>query len=388
MTDLRHSYLQGMSFAAATVNIVTTDGIAGRSGVTVSAMSSVSADTEKPTLLVCVNDSSSGAAPIIENGVFCVNILRDDQSFISDTFAGRHGHKGDAKFGCGEWKELATGAPVLTNALVAFDCKLTNDVVVGTHHVFFGEVQAMQVAPSGMPLIYANRAYGTPFHLPASALAKSSGKAPLDTIRLGSLSSFGPFFLPGLLKHVQQSEAGLSVEVIEGDQAQALGSISSQDADLALVYDRDLPDSVVATRLAELRPYILLPAAHRLSGKDSIALAELISEPLILLDAPLSRDYFLSLFESAGLTPLIGMRTSSFEMVRSMVGNQAGYAILVTRPTAMSSYDGKPLVAIPIRDNIHPIDIAIVHRANAKLSKTAQSFVQQCETFFIRQGME
>ena len=45
MTDLRQDFLDGMSFVAATVNVVATDGPAGRVGTTVSAMSSVSADT-------------------------------------------------------------------------------------------------------------------------------------------------------------------------------------------------------------------------------------------------------------------------------------------------------------------------------------------------------
>ena len=49
---LRQQFLHGMSHAASTVNVVTTDGVAGRHGVTVSAMVSVSADTPQPTLLV------------------------------------------------------------------------------------------------------------------------------------------------------------------------------------------------------------------------------------------------------------------------------------------------------------------------------------------------
>ena len=68
--------------------------------------------------------SIAGAAPIIENGVFTVNILRDDQSFVSDTFAGRYGDKGKEKFDCAEWHVGATGAPVLNGAVASFDCKL------------------------------------------------------------------------------------------------------------------------------------------------------------------------------------------------------------------------------------------------------------------------
>src|SRR3979490_2549211 len=91
---LRQQFLHGMSHAACTVNVVTTDGVAGRHGVTVSAMVSVSADTPQPTLLVCIHGRSAVAAAVLENGVFCVNVLRDDQAHISDNFAGRSGARG------------------------------------------------------------------------------------------------------------------------------------------------------------------------------------------------------------------------------------------------------------------------------------------------------
>ena len=108
---LRQAFLDGMSHTASTVNVVTTDGVAGRVGVTVSAMSSVSADTPKPSLLVCVHHMSPSAQAIVDNGVFCVNVLRDDQSYISDTFAGRLKTETGDKFACAEWATQVTGAP-------------------------------------------------------------------------------------------------------------------------------------------------------------------------------------------------------------------------------------------------------------------------------------
>jgi flavin reductase len=74
---LRDQFLASMGNAACTVSIVTTDGTAGRQGATVSAMSSVSADTPQPTLLVCINETSATVQAIKVNGVFCVNLLRD-----------------------------------------------------------------------------------------------------------------------------------------------------------------------------------------------------------------------------------------------------------------------------------------------------------------------
>ena len=50
------AFVEGMRGAVTGVNIVTTDGAAGRFGVTVSAFSSVSA--EPPMVLVCINQRS------------------------------------------------------------------------------------------------------------------------------------------------------------------------------------------------------------------------------------------------------------------------------------------------------------------------------------------
>lgn len=165
MTGLREAFLEGMSRAAATVNVITTAGPAGRAGLTVSAMTSVSADTPKPVLLVCINASSAGAAAMIENGVFAVNILGESQTAVSDVFAGRGAHRGEAKFDCARWCAGATGAPLLEDALVSFDCRVGLHRLIGTHHVIFGDVEGVHLAAPCRPLIYADRGYAVPAQL-------------------------------------------------------------------------------------------------------------------------------------------------------------------------------------------------------------------------------
>jgi len=162
MSIMRQNFIEAMSRAAATVSIVATDGPAGLQGLTVSAMSSVSADTDKPVLLVCINAQSAGAAAIIANGVFSVNFLREEQAFISDTFAGRFGDNGEEKFSCGTWAHRDCSAPMLKNALASFECRLIEDRKIGQHHVLFGEVERSSIGDRGNALLYSNRAYATP----------------------------------------------------------------------------------------------------------------------------------------------------------------------------------------------------------------------------------
>jgi flavin reductase (DIM6/NTAB) family NADH-FMN oxidoreductase RutF len=139
----RQRFLEGMSYAASTVNVVTTDGPAGRAGVTVSSMASVSADTPMPSLLVCVHHLSPAAAAINENGVFCVNVLREDQSHISECFAGRIKTVDGDKFSCAHWTRQITAAPRVVDPLAAFDCRLAQAIRIGTHYPFVGEVMGI-----------------------------------------------------------------------------------------------------------------------------------------------------------------------------------------------------------------------------------------------------
>lgn len=156
---LRAAFLDGMSRAASSVCVVTTDGPAGRAGVTVSAMTSVSADGDEPTMLTCLNATSSALPLVLENGCFCINVLQSDQTEISDIFSSRSPAPGGDKFAAVDIVTAETGAPCLREALVSFDCKLISAERVGTHHICIGAVKAVHVAPTGEPLLYGMRRY-------------------------------------------------------------------------------------------------------------------------------------------------------------------------------------------------------------------------------------
>ena len=356
MSDLKQGFLDAMSNVAATVTVVATDGPGGRSGVTVSAMSSVSADTEKPVLLVCVNEQGTGAAPIAANEVFSVNILKDNQTFVSDTFAGRYKNRIAEKFACASWDSGMTGAPILKGALASLDCRLLDSRKVGQHHVFFGEVEAVHLSQGGRPLIYANRSYGTPLSLPP---LRGRGSAE-GRLRLACLESFAPFYLPGLLLDMRRDFPDLQLDVIEGDQEQVARLVQTGEAQLGLLYDRDLPATVAASQLLSQEPYVLLAAGDEHGGQAEVSLADLGARPFVLLDQPTSRDFILNILHQHGITPPNIIRASTFEMARGLVATGLGYAILVTRPQSDVSYDGKPLVARRITEALPQISITLI----------------------------
>lgn len=149
-------FVAAMRRAATGVTVVSTAGPAGRFGVTVSAMTSVSA--EPPLLLVCVHRASPACDAIARNGVFCVNVLQESQDLVSDVFAGRVPTSGGDRFECGDWRAGATGAPRLADAAAAFDCRLEASHDHGSHRVFIGRVVEASEG-EGRPLVYCDRAY-------------------------------------------------------------------------------------------------------------------------------------------------------------------------------------------------------------------------------------
>lgn len=157
VTISKAEFREAMARLGAAVNVITTDGPGGRAGFTASAVCSVT-DTP-PTVLVCANRTNDSYAAMRENGVLCVNTLTGAQQDLSPVFAGMTAHAMAARFDVGHWGRLATGAPVLLDAAVSFDCRISQIAVVGTHDVFFCEVEAVHTGPVHEGLIYFARAY-------------------------------------------------------------------------------------------------------------------------------------------------------------------------------------------------------------------------------------
>jgi flavin reductase len=150
-------FKEAMSRVAAAVHIVTTDGPAGLGGITATSVASISA--EPPMMLFCINKTSSSYARMIENEVFCINVLAPAHETLSNVFAGRTDERLDARFETGDWRKLATGAPALSGALASFDCRLVEAKEVATHVVMIGAVEAVELGAEGAALAYLHRKY-------------------------------------------------------------------------------------------------------------------------------------------------------------------------------------------------------------------------------------
>ncbi|MBF7682657.1 flavin reductase [Acinetobacter sp. B5B] len=148
-------FRNAMSLLTSAVNVITTTGISGHHGFTASAVCSV---TDTPgTLLVCMNTSSRSYEHFVDSKILTVNVLAAHQQQISQVFASKLSSK--ERFEHGDWSTLVTGAPVLAETLVSFDCKIDQIQEIGTHAVFMCTVVAIQQNSAKAGLVYFNRAY-------------------------------------------------------------------------------------------------------------------------------------------------------------------------------------------------------------------------------------
>lgn len=151
----REAFRDAMAKMGAAVNIIASDGPAGRVGFAATAVCSV---TDSPaTLLICLNRSASVFEAVIANGVVSVNVLASAHEGLSNLFGGKT--PADERFAAAEWAKGKTGAPILLDALVSFDCRITAHSDIGTHRVLYCTIEEIFDRQEGEALMYYQRGY-------------------------------------------------------------------------------------------------------------------------------------------------------------------------------------------------------------------------------------
>ncbi len=147
---------------SAAVNVVTTEGPAGRCGITATAVCSVT-DTP-PTLMVCINRNSAMNPVFQGNGRLCVNVLNHEQEMMARHFAGMTGVSMEDRFRLEEWQLGALGQPVLRNTLASLEGEIEQIQSIGTHQMYLVQIKQIALSEAGNGLIYFKRNFHSVIH--------------------------------------------------------------------------------------------------------------------------------------------------------------------------------------------------------------------------------
>jgi flavin reductase (DIM6/NTAB) family NADH-FMN oxidoreductase RutF len=140
---------------SAGVAVVTAVHEGNRSGATVNSFTSIS--LEPAMLTVTLQKSARTHDLILKSRAFGLTILSEEQSKISDLFAGKI--PTEDRFAGLQTETLVTGAPLLPGGLAWLDCRVVETFDAVSSTLFIAEALAAQITDDAMPLVYHNRKY-------------------------------------------------------------------------------------------------------------------------------------------------------------------------------------------------------------------------------------
>lgn len=216
-------------------------------------------------------------------------------------------------------------------------------------------------------------------------IAAVSADTMQGVLRVGCFQPLAPMIAPEVIYGFSRAFDKVELHLVEGDQQELIGKLHTLEIDVALTYDLQLGEEMTFETLAQLPPHVVVSELHPLSQQLAVTLEELAPQPMVLLDLPMSREYFLSLYAKAGLEPNVVARSRSEEVVRSMVANGYGYALFNVRPRSTQSLDGKGLVRLRLAGEQRPMLLGLATYKPLKPSRLAQAFMQRCRAYISDQ---
>jgi DNA-binding transcriptional LysR family regulator len=209
-------------------------------------------------------------------------------------------------------------------------------------------------------------------------LAADIAHAARGPIGIGCFVTLAPLILASLRRSFEAAHPGVRVVQSEGDQERLLAMLRRAEIDVAITYDLEIPQDVAFAPLASLPPHAIVASDHRFAGLPTVPIEALAAEPMVLLDLPLSRDYFLSLFAAAGLRPRIAERTRDMAVMRSLVANGYGYALANLRLRTDRAPDGRPLSLVRLAGDPRPMALGIATMRSERRTRIVTAFEAHC----------
>lgn len=206
-------------------------------------------------------------------------------------------------------------------------------------------------------------------------------------LRIGYYAPIAPAFLPKILASFVPNNRDVSLHLEECDNDSAQAGLLSGKYDAILFVSEDVQPAVMYDVLIEAPSYCLMAKSHRLAGQDSISMAQIADEPLVILNRPVAASYYREILEAQERSPVITAYANSTEMVRSLVGAGHGCAILNMLPLTMTSYAGDAVIGLPISDTLPPLTLSVGYDKTRPRS-LVQHFVDACCEHFSTAGLE
>ncbi len=203
------------------------------------------------------------------------------------------------------------------------------------------------------------------------------------SISIGYYAPVAPAFMPQIAGPLVRDHPGVTLRLVETDNEQVQSGLADGEFDVILFVAENVRTGIVCKPLIDAPPYVLVHRGHEFCGRKFVTQADLQHEPLVLLDLPMTNEYYRNLAQDAGAGANVVATASTHEMVRSLVGARVGSSILNMLPSTAITYAGDEVVAIPVQSEVRPLRLVLGH-VGGKPRRLVQAFMDACAGYFAQ----
>ncbi len=149
------------------------------------------------------------------------------------------------------------------------------------------------------------------------------------TLRVGAIPTIAPFLLPRAVQSFRREHPTVQLQLLEEVTSRLLEGLHSGELDLGIMALPVADDHLHVERLRSEPLLVALPPKHRLAEKEEIRLADLRSEPFILLDEMhCLGEQVLSLCRHGGVEPRVVCRGEQISTLLALVAAGEGVTLV------------------------------------------------------------
>lgn len=264
--------------------------------------------------------------------------------------------------------------PSISTAISQLEQELDTQLFI-RHHA-----QGLSLTPAGrIMLMEAKRLVEQAESLYASA--SEASEEVRGQLNVGCLTTLAPMVLPELSISFMSAFPKATIRPHADHQEMLLSGLHRAMIDVAITYDLQIPGDVEFTPLVDLPIHAIVGDSHPLARHSAVTLSELAELPLILLDLPLSAEYFMALFMKEGLSPNIAFRFSQPDIIRTMVANGYGYSLANVTPRSDTALDGRKVVRVRLSGEHRPMTMGLATLKQLKKSRLLAAFASHAKSF-------
>lgn len=277
-------------------------------------------------------------------------------------------------------RQIHISQPSISAAIASLEASFGIQLFLRNH------ASGLSLTPEGEAFLQKACSFLQQAHDLEAAMSGLSGKVTGE-VHIGCMSTLYPFVGPLLHRVFQTRYPQAHLRIMTGHHRDLTEKLRRGDICAMICYDLQLDPDVDFHPCAALPPFVLVGETHPLRLRETVALREVMDQKFILLNLPVSRDYFVSIFARSHIELHNFECVDCMDTVRSLVAHGHGFSLLNVRPRNRASLDGSPLYYLRLSDDVPVLRYGLASIDNGWNNPRLTLLREICDTYLVGNEM-